>query len=197
MAPKQDEKSRIRKYAKQQRQVLPLNTLSEEILARLQTSPAFQTATWIYGYLPLPGEIDLTPLITTPSTSHRWALPRLGRPDLGELDELHFHTYQHGDPLEKHRFGMPEPSPKAPYPPRPDLILLPGLAYDPQGYRLGYGKGYYDRFLGTFTSQNRPLCVGLIPEALILPSLPIDPWDRPVDVLVSEARILWFKNTPP
>lgn len=197
MASKQDEKSRIRKLAKQQRQTLPINALSKEIIAHLQAFPPFQEAIWVYGYLPLPGEIDLTPLLSDASTQHRWALPRLGHPDLGEPDALNFHTYQNGDPLHKHRFGMPEPSPKAPRPPHPEIILLPGLAYDPQGYRLGYGKGYYDRFLDTFPSQNRPLCVGLIPEALILPSLPTDPWDRPVDALISEVRILWLKTTPP
>lgn len=69
----------------------------------------------------------------------------------------------------------------------PDLALLPGVAFDRAGGRLGYGGGYYDRFLEK--SLNCP-CVGLCFEFQLVPSLPLAPWDQRVNYICTEERIL-------
>ena len=63
---------------------------------------------------------------------------------------------------------------------------MPGIAFDRQGYRLGYGKGYYDRFLAVFSGTAAGLCF----RELALERLPRGPQDRRVDVLVTEAGVL-------
>ena len=87
------------------------------------------------------------------------------------------------------RFGLWEPDPSrcAPWRRREGaLCLVPGIAFDRQGYRLGYGKGYYDRFLAVFSGTAAGLCF----RELALERLPRGPQDRRVDVLVTEAGVL-------
>ncbi len=87
------------------------------------------------------------------------------------------------------RFGLWEPDPRrcAPWRRREGaLCLVPGIAFDRQGYRLGYGKGYYDRFLAVFSGTAAGLCF----RELALERLPRGPQDRRVDVLVTEAGVL-------
>lgn len=87
------------------------------------------------------------------------------------------------------RFGLWEPDLRrcAPWRRREGaLCLVPGIAFDRQGYRLGYGKGYYDRFLAGFSGTAAGLCF----RELALERLPRGPQDRRVDVLVTEAGVL-------
>lgn len=89
------------------------------------------------------------------------------------------------------RFGITEPPPESwmPEPPALDLVLLPGLAFDRQGNRLGWGKAFYDRFLQTLAK--RPVLAGICYPFQILPeSLPVEPTDYPVDWLVTPDNCL-------
>lgn len=65
------------------------------------------------------------------------------------------------------------------------LCLVPGLCFDNQGYRLGYGKGYYDRFLERFFGTS----VGLCYSSLVLSRIPVDVYDKNVDILITENNI--------
>jgi 5-formyltetrahydrofolate cyclo-ligase len=105
-------------------------------------------------------------------------------------------------------FRIPEP-PKEGVPPVPleaiDVLLLPGVAFDPAGHRLGYGAGYYDRYLAPLkteeagdalrlpaspeTTKRRPLLVGLAFSVQVLPALPAEPHDVRVDVLATETGL--------
>ena len=69
------------------------------------------------------------------------------------------------------------------------LCIVPGLSFDKKGYRLGYGKGYYDRFLGSFEG----ISVGLSFECLVCDALPTDEHDKKVDCLITDKRIYKFK----
>ena len=62
----------------------------------------------------------------------------------------------------------------------------PGLTFDKKGYRLGYGKGYYDRFLEKFTIKSAGLCY----NELISESIPADEYDRPVNYIVTDLKII-------
>ena len=62
-------------------------------------------------------------------------------------------------------------------------ILVPGLAFDRRGYRVGYGGGHYDRYLKNYPG----LKVGLCYEACLLDEIEVDPWDQPVDILLTEG----------
>lgn len=68
------------------------------------------------------------------------------------------------------------------------VILVPGLVWDLRGFRIGYGKGYYDEFLSRWGMQS--LKVGLAFELQITTSVPADPWDVPVDLIVTEEKTI-------
>jgi 5-formyltetrahydrofolate cyclo-ligase len=70
------------------------------------------------------------------------------------------------------------------------VILVPALAFDRRGYRLGFGGGYYDRFLPTLA--HAPLLIGLAYRFQVLDRLPVDPWDCPVHLVTTPDQILYF-----
>lgn len=70
------------------------------------------------------------------------------------------------------------------------LIIVPALSFDEKGYRLGYGKGYYDRFLDKYTLKSLGLCY----NKLISKQLPIDKYDLPVDFVITESRVIACNN---
>lgn len=85
------------------------------------------------------------------------------------------------DKLERHRWGMLEPGETCPVM-EPELALVPGLCYDKNGYRLGRGGGFYDRWLATTQAYTVGLCRG----AMLQDALPREDWDRRVDLVVTE-----------
>ncbi|WP_117237457.1 5-formyltetrahydrofolate cyclo-ligase [Thermus sediminis] len=125
-------------------------------------------------YHPLPCELDLTPLVE--GYPARYYLPKVG----GE--GLTVHPF---GPLAPGPFGLLEPTTEAVDPKVLDLVLVPGLAFDREGFRLGRGRGYYDRFLASVEAAT----LGAVPQALLLPRLPRDPWDVPVGFLATEEGV--------
>ncbi|GAE30728.1 5-formyltetrahydrofolate cyclo-ligase [Halalkalibacter hemicellulosilyticus] len=67
-----------------------------------------------------------------------------------------------------------------------DLVVVPGVAFDQNGFRIGYGGGFYDRYLANYKGQT----VALATEVQIQPELPVEPHDRPVDYVITESRCL-------
>lgn len=169
--------------------------LSERILERLRGLPAWRDAREALLYVPVRGEVDVTPLL-----NELWArrvrvlLPRCrpgvrGVMDLAACGGL--------DELVPGSFGIPEPRADACLGAgdcAPDLVLVPAVGLDRKGNRLGHGEGYYDRLLA------RPDVAGALLAApayafQVRDSLPADPWDRPVDLIVTEDETLWIEKT--
>lgn len=69
-----------------------------------------------------------------------------------------------------------------------DLVVVPALAYDKQGYRLGYGGGYYDRFMAELAPQTTT--IGLCYQCLLLDEVPQNQYDQSVDVVITEQQVL-------
>jgi len=157
---------------------------SREISASVLRLAVFQHIRHLVAYAAAPGEVDPADLVQAAiSRGLTIYFPRLVEPTLEFL----------ACPPARLRlgaFGLSEPPGGHPLDPAsPDvLFLVPGLAFDPAGTRLGRGGGHYDRALADHRSAMR---IGLACEAQIQSSLPREPWDQPMDAVVTERRVLW------
>ncbi|NJK36488.1 MAG: 5-formyltetrahydrofolate cyclo-ligase [Oscillatoriales cyanobacterium RM1_1_9] len=156
---------------------------SDRLCGHLQDSPLFQEATTILSYVSFRREPDLSSL--RQDSTKTWGLPRC----VGE--SLVWHRYQGGDALEPGAFGILEPhvGMAGIDPTAVDLILVPALACDHRGYRLGYGGGFYDRMLSLPPWQSVPT-LGIVFEFAYLVTLPIEPWDQPVTGVCTDEQLV-------
>lgn len=189
----ENSKLRLRRKLSAVRSRLPLPELSQALRNVLLAWPDFRVAKRILGYAAFRGEIDLMPLALV-CPEKEWYLPVVTPPEGNSETPGHlaFYRYHAGEILRPGRYGIPEPSTCEPLgaPEPDDLLLAPGLAFDQRGYRLGYGKGYYDRFLAESAAQGRaPRTIGVAPLALLRPALPVDPWDVRLDFLLTERGV--------
>lgn len=95
--------------------------------------------------------------------------------------------YEMTDKLTLGRFGIMEPFPLS-LAGEMDLLVVPGVAFDRKGYRVGYGKGYYDRFL----SESKAFSVGLAYDLQVVDILPRGAHDQKLDALATESGIIYF-----
>lgn len=155
---------------------------SERICSHIQAWGSFQSARVVFTYLPMRGEVDLRPLFHF-APKIQWAIPRVVD---APAPHLLFHAYQ-PERLVLHRYGMLEPDPAAPLiePGQADLILVPGLAFDRRGFRIGYGGGYYDRLLAQHGRAAATL--GICFQAVLLDAVPHEAHDVPVGFVVTET----------
>ena len=105
--------------------------------------------------------------------------------------EIAFFPYREGDPWVRGAYGIPEPVRLPGFPPKQDgfdLVLVPGLAFDRAGRRLGKGLGYYDRFLGRLSGNT--LFVGFAYAEQVVPEVPVDEWDARMHMLVTEEGVI-------
>ncbi len=164
----------------------------EAMTRLLCRSPLFQKSRRIALYLPADGEMD-TRLIMTAARARnkRCYLPVL-RP--GTCRCLWFSEYRTDDRLYGNRFGIPEPEIRL-RPPTPpwglDLILMPLVAFDPNGQRLGMGGGFYDRTLSYLQRRSHwhtPKLIGIAHELQKTCGISGMPWDIPLDGIVTEQK---------
>jgi 5-formyltetrahydrofolate cyclo-ligase len=175
-------KSEWRVWGKEQRARENIPRLSQDIAVRVAEHPAYQNATQVLLYHPMPGEIDLLSLCQDKKKS--FFLPRC-EPE----HKLSFHVFVPDvTPLIKSRFGINEPAPTEPRwsPQEGDLVIVPALLSDEKHIRLGYGGGYYDRFLTTLPLGMATLVA--LPKLLIVAELPRDTWDVPIKWIVTESN---------
>ena len=153
--------------------------LAAHVLAECAPPPGAIVA----GFWPMGAEIDIRPLLLAlQGRGHRLALPvtpRRGNP-------LSFRAWHFGMPLVAGPFGTRQPPPESPQV-TPDFLLVPLLAFDARGHRLGYGGGYYDRTLADLPFA-AALGVGFASQRL--PLVPSGPTDIPLPRIATEAGIL-------
>lgn len=180
------QKAELRKQCRMVRKSLGEQERAHASLAichLIESWDVFQASETILTYMPIHSEVDLTPLLEG-YPRKKWSLPRI----LPEEDHhMVFHLYDAGQ-LVKHPFGMQEPAPHLPVvlPEEIQLALVPGLAFDRSGWRLGYGGGYYDRFLTEFHG----ISAGILFQALLLEDVPHSMLDIPMQWIVSEQGCL-------
>ncbi|MCC5639550.1 5-formyltetrahydrofolate cyclo-ligase [Nostoc sp. CHAB 5844] len=158
---------------------------SDRICTQLQASILSTQTKTILAYFSFRQEPDLSPLFA--DTKYQWGFPRC----VG--NSLSWHIWTSADSVQINSYGISEPHPDAPTidPSEVDLILVPSVACDRQGYRLGYGGGYYDRLLSSPEWANKPT-VGILFDFAFLPQLPTEKWDKPLQAISTETKFIIY-----
>jgi 5-formyltetrahydrofolate cyclo-ligase len=161
---------------------------AERFLARV---PCPVGAT-VAAYWPLAGEFDTGPLLARLAEGgHPCALPVAGAAGA----PLRFHAWRPGAALRPGRYGVMEPAADAPEI-VPDIVVMPCLAFDRLGYRLGYGAGYYDRTLVNLRVGARPVTAVLLAFAgQAVTRVPRAPHDQKADWIVTEDFAIPSEHT--
>ena len=139
----------------------------------------------VSGYWPMRGELDPRPLMARlAGRGHPLLLPAV----VGDGQPLTFREWREGEVLTAGPFGTREPPADAPDA-APGIVIVPLLAFDDAGYRLGYGKGFFDITLAELRRRRLGvLAVGFAYEAQRAQRLPRDDWDQPLDWIVTERK---------
>ena len=160
--------------------------MDEKICAGFMGSVTFRYASVLLFYAPKGDEVDVMPAVRRAlADGKKVAFPRC-IPDTHDMD---YHFIEDLSQLERGSYGIMEPRAELPVYDRSSTesaaCVVPALVYDRNGYRLGYGKGYYDRYLGSFTGAK----VGFIYSDFVVDKLPRGRFDLAVDFIVSERGI--------
>lgn len=160
---------------------------SQEVTKRSKTiqefvinTEEFQWAEVVGAYFAIDSEV-MTDLIIgrAKMLGKKIALPRV------EEDKIAFYELQLTNTLVKGRFGIMEPPPYEPMD-KIDMLVVPGIAFDKKGNRVGYGKGFYDRLLA---SKRTKFSIGLAYSFQLIENLPYDLYDKRLDAIASEDAI--------
>jgi 5-formyltetrahydrofolate cyclo-ligase len=136
----------------------------------------------VSAYWPMGEELDVRPLLDALHARGRiCALPVVAR----RRSPLIFRRWRPGDRLEAGVLGIRTPTADAPSL-EPDVLIVPLLAFDARGYRLGYGGGYYDRSLAALRAAKKILAVGVAFAVQEMPNVPHGPGDERLDWIVTE-----------
>lgn len=185
-----ESKAEIRRVVRGQREALnpeEVRRRSEALVAGLTGLPGVLDRQTYALYYPIRNEVDVLPFaLTLLAGRHNVLFPRTVP---GERS-MHFHRVSRLDGFVLSKFGVPEPDSACPILPADaiDVIIVPGVAFDRCGQRLGYGGGYYDGYL----PELRPdaLKIALAYNFQLLERLPCDARDQRVDVVISEEEII-------
>ena len=156
-----------------------IDACSEKLAALFRAHPLYQQAKSIYGYLPYNQEVRTVPMLRQAQLDgKRVAVPKVF--DGGAT--MRFLWLDDLDAVAPGYYGVPEPVANGPVAgDETALILMPGLAFDPEGRRCGYGGGFYDRFLAAEPHPTIALCYAF----QLLPQLETEAHDIPVDAVLS------------
>ncbi len=161
---------------------------SRVALDRVVRLPSFRAAPVVLAYASFGSELDTRALLGDVLGGGRTlVLPRVDR----QARRLVLHEVRDlAADLLPGTWGIPEPAPERCRLVAPDevkFVLVPGVAFDPDGGRVGYGAGYYDRLLGEWPAPLPPLAAAAF-ELQIVPAVPVLPTDHRVDLVVTESR---------
>ncbi len=148
------------------------------------------SSTVVAGYAPIRSEIDPVPLMQSLARhGAALAMPAISRPDAA----LAFRAWKQGEALVPGAFGISEPSATAAEV-IPDIVLVPLVAFDRAGHRIGYGAGYYDRTLEALRRHKTLVAIGLAFTVQEIPQVPALPHDVRLDYVLTETDLFDFRS---
>ena len=174
------DKKELRKAIREKKRAMSAEEIEQKSQALTEAflrSAAYQSAKTIYGYLPYNQEVRTVPMLEQAlRDGKRVAVPKCYG------DEMRFIYMVDLSAVEKGYAGIPEPIADEPVADDESaLVLMPGMAFDPQGHRIGYGGGFYDKFLAK--EPDHPT-LALCYDFQVLPHLDTEEFDIPVDTVI-------------
>jgi 5-formyltetrahydrofolate cyclo-ligase len=163
-------------------------TAATDLVEMWRLERPIETPAVVSGFWPMAEELDIRPLlIELFNEGCQLALPVV----VAKKQPLVFRAWRPGDPLEAGVFGTLHPSPRREVV-EPDALIVPLLACDEEGWRLGYGGGFYDRTLEGLRAKKRITALGVGFNAQLLPDVPHGPSDQRLDWLLTDKRACAF-----
>jgi len=189
----EDSKATLRREAMARRDALPAETrgaAAEAIASRLFPLP-IKPGTIVSGFMPLKSEINPLPLMRKlAEQGARLALPMIA----GRGKPLIMRAWEFGAPLDRGQWDIREPKPEAAAV-EPDILLVPLLAFDRAGHRVGYGAGYYDLTITQLRARKPIMTVGLAFAAQEVPAVPATPRDARLDLVLTECEVIDLRGS--
>ncbi len=153
---------------------------NKQIIQNIKNFEIYQNAKNIMFFYPLDYEVDLRELFVQNLSEKCCFLPKTVN------DEIFICKYENESSLVKGNFGILEPSTKIEKDEKLDLIFVPALCVDKNKNRLGYGKGFYDRFL----AKNNVVTIAAVFDELIFDEVMTNDFDKKIDYIISDKRII-------
>lgn len=165
-----------------------VDLFSKEIAARLVELEAIKKARVVMGFMSIRNEVDLWPFLEVFRQEDKTVL----LPRVMDHESIQAIPFQSKGALQKSPYGILEPVGSSYDPAQIDVVLVPGLAFDYSGHRIGYGRGYYDRFL-PLLGKHTFIC-GVCYEFQVIASVYPDENDHAVDWIVTERSELMINE---
>ena len=178
----QQEKKRLRELLAQKRRLLSKDEvaeLSSKIVVAVEQMPCFQEAKTVLIYYPTHNEVDLLPLIKRYKKEKTFLFPVVHRKAMVAC------PYEGNSKMHRGKFNIPEPT-TPPYTGHIDMVLVPGVAFDKSGNRLGRGGGYYDRFIACL-GRNTTL-VGVGYDFQLVDKVPASRRDKKMQYIITPTN---------
>ena len=181
-------KERIRRDALARRDaMLPeIRQAAAQAIAAREFPLAITPGVIVSGFMPLKSEINPLPLMQKlAGQGARLALPAIA----GRGKPLMLRGWEPGAPLERGQWGIREPTADAAEV-EPDIVLVPLLAFDRAGHRIGYGAGYYDLTIARLRARKAVMAVGVAFAMQEVPAIPATPRDARLDLVLTEREMI-------
>ena len=188
----EDVKAELRREALRRRDALPAETRQRaaEAIAARAFPLVIAPGTIVSGFMPLKSEVNPLPLMRKlADAGASLALPVVA----GRGKPLIMRSWQWGAPLVAGVWGIREPGQAAPEV-QPDILLVPLLAFDRGGHRIGYGAGYYDLTIAQLRAKKPVTAVGIAFAAQEVESMPKTAFDARLDLVLTENETIDLRN---
>ncbi|HEY3639657.1 MAG TPA: 5-formyltetrahydrofolate cyclo-ligase [Xanthobacteraceae bacterium] len=181
-------KAELRRAALARRDALPATERAQaaETIAARTFPVAVKSGTIVAGFMPMKSELNPLPLMRKlAAAGARLALPAVA----GRGQPLIMRAWAFGAPLAAGVWGIREPEPSAPAV-APEIVIVPLLAFDRSGHRIGYGAGYYDLTIAALRATQAVVAIGVAFAAQEIAAVPATPHDALLDIVLTEREVI-------
>ena len=188
----EDAKAVLRREALARRDALPreLRAAAAEAIAARPFPLAIEPGAVVSGFMPMKSEINPIPLMRKlADAGATLALPVVA----GKGKPLIMRAWSLGEPLASGVWGIREPKPEAPEV-FPDILIVPLLAFDRRGHRIGYGAGYFDMTIAALRARKPVVAAGIAFAAQEIAEVPTTPRDARLDLVLTEREVIDWRD---